>query len=149
VRSEGSAPLGSEVPLAGWATRAIGAVADGVVIGLVTYVIGHAAGLQPPAGVRHLNTYFVVDLGVSFVYSFALIALRGRTLGMMMMRIYAVDAVEGRTPIDPARAAIRSLVAGALTVIPLAAIVDLLWPLWDPRNQTIHDKAAGTVVLRQ
>jgi uncharacterized RDD family membrane protein YckC len=25
----------------------------------------------------------------------------------------------------------------------------VLWPLWDPRNQTIHDKAAGTVVLRR
>jgi len=141
--------MGSDVALAGWATRAIGAIADGVVIGVVTYVIARGAGLQPPVGVRHLNSYFLVDLGVGFVYSFALIARWGRTLGMTLMRLYAVDAVEGRTPIDPSRAAIRSLVAGVLTVIPFAAIVDLLWPLWDPRNQTIHDKAAGTVVLRQ
>ncbi len=73
----------------------------------------------------------------------------GRTLGQAMMRIYTVDELQGRTPIGPSRAAVRSLVAGILTVVPLAAFVDLLWPLWDRRNQTLHDKAAGTVVLRQ
>jgi uncharacterized RDD family membrane protein YckC len=67
---------------------------------------------------------------------------------MALLRLDAVDAVEGRTPIGPTRAAVRSLAAGVLTVIPFAAFLDLLWPLWDNRNQTLHDKAAGTVVLR-
>jgi uncharacterized RDD family membrane protein YckC len=26
--------------------------------------------------------------------------------------------------------------------------VDILWPLWDRQKQTLHDKIAGTVVLR-
>ena len=64
---------------------------------------------------------------MSFVASFALIAGWGRTLGMRLMGLYAV---EGRNPVDPVRAAIGSPVAGVLTVIPAAAIVDLLWPLW-------------------
>ena len=87
-------------------------------------------------------------LAVAFAYSFVLVGFWGHTLGMAWMRLDAVDAVEGRTPIGPARAAIRSLSAGLLTIIPFTAFLDLLWPLWDNRNQTLHDKAAGTVVLR-
>jgi uncharacterized RDD family membrane protein YckC len=35
----------------------------------------------------------------------------------------------------------------ALLVIPL--VVAYLWPLWDKRNQTLHDKMAGTIVIRE
>jgi uncharacterized RDD family membrane protein YckC len=31
-------------------------------------------------------------------------------------------------------------------VVPI--ILDYLWPLWDRENQTLHDKIAGTVVLK-
>jgi len=130
------------VPLANWGVRAVGAVADAVVIGVATYVIDLAAGIRARTG------YLYLDLGVSFVYSFVLVGFWGHTLGMAWMRLDAVEAVEGRTPIGPARAAIRSLAAGLLTIVPVAAFLDLLWPLWDRRNQTLHDKAAGTVVLR-
>ena len=27
------------------------------------------------------------------------------------------------------------------------ALVDYLWPLWDKKNQTLHDKLAKTVVI--
>ena len=27
-------------------------------------------------------------------------------------------------------------------------LVDYLWPLWDPRNQSVHDKLAKTLVVR-
>jgi uncharacterized RDD family membrane protein YckC len=30
----------------------------------------------------------------------------------------------------------------------LAQLLDLLWPVWDKRNQTLHDKIGRTVVLR-
>jgi len=136
-------PGGSDFPLASWAARALGAVADGVVIGIPTYLI--ALGLD----VRGRSGYFYLDLIVSFVYSFSLVGFLGHTLGMSLMRLQAVEAREGRTPIGVLRAAIRSATAGLLTIIPLGAIIDLLWPLWDPRNQTIHDKAAGTIVLRR
>ena len=57
VIPEGSAPTGQDFALASSATQAVGAIADGVVIGLVTYVIAESAGLKPPAGVRHLNVF--------------------------------------------------------------------------------------------
>ena len=143
MKGAGQVPTGVEVPLASWAARAVGALADGVIIGIVTYVM--ALGLD----VRGRIGYFYLDLAVSFVYSFLLVGFFGHTLGMLVMRLQAVEAREGRTPIGALRAAIRSATAGLLTIIPLGGVVDLLWPLWDPRNQTIHDKAAGTVVLRR
>ena len=128
--------------LAGWGYRALGAIADAAVIGLATYLIDMAAGVHTRTG------YLYLDLGVSFAYSFALVGFWGRTLGMAWMKLDAVEAVGGGTPIGPARAAVRSLAAGLLTIVPFAAFLDLLWPLWDYRNQTLHDKAAGNVVLR-
>lgn len=135
-------PIDTNVPLAGWGVRAVGAVADAVVVGLATYLVNLAVGIRARSG------YLYLDLCVGFLYSFALVGFWGHTLGMAWLRLYAVEAVEGRTPIGPFRAAVRSLTAGLLTIIPLAAFLDILWPLWDSRNQTIHDKAAGTVVLR-
>ena len=142
MRPASYVPIGVDVPLASWGYRAIGAIADAVIVGIATYLIDLAAGVRTHTG------YVYLDLAVSFVYSFALIGFWGRTLGMAWMRLEAVDAVEGRTPIGPLKAAIRSLAAGVLTIIPIAPFLDLLWPLWDLRNQTLHDKAAGTLVLR-
>ena len=83
------------VPLANWGVRAVGAVADAVVIGTATYVIDLAAGIRARTG------YLYLDLGVSFVYSFVLVGFWSHTLGMAWMRLDAVEAVEGRTPIGP------------------------------------------------
>ena len=49
----------------------------------------------------------------------------------------------------------RSLMEQILRLIGVVSIVlglpwllDMLWPLWDARNQTLHDKVAKTVVIR-
>jgi len=129
-------------PLAGWGVRAVGAIADAVLIGVATYLI------DLPARVPTRTGYLYLDVAVSFVYSFVLIAFWGRTFGMRWMRLEAVDAVEGHPRVGPAKAALRSLAAAVLTVVRVGAFLDLLWPLWDRRNQTLHDKVAGTVVLQ-
>ena len=33
-------------------------------------------------------------------------------------------------------------------VLGLPWLLDMLWPLWDARNQTLHDKVVSTVVIR-
>ena len=42
----------------------------------------------------------------------------------------------------------RALVQIVLAFTIIGGFLDVLWPLWDRQNQTLHDKAAGTVVLR-
>ena len=34
------------------------------------------------------------------------------------------------------------------SVVSLWPVIDLLWPLWDDRRQALHDKFAGTSVVR-
>ena len=44
---------------------------------------------------------------------------------------------------------IRLLAQVALNFVPVVGpLLDLLWPLWDERRQTLHDKAVGSYVLK-
>ena len=47
----------------------------------------------------------------------------------------------------PGTAFIRLLAHFGCSLIPLAGMLDLLWPLWDPRRQTLHDKAVDSYVI--
>ena len=42
----------------------------------------------------------------------------------------------------------RSLIAFVFGLTVIVWIIDMLFPLWDPKRQTLHDKIVGTVVLR-
>ena len=83
---------------------------------------------------------------------------RGQTIGKRVLRIRVVDDATGK-PLDAQRGLTRAVlplafgVASILgdstfTIALLANLLDGLWPLWDPRKQTWHDKAAGSVVVR-
>ena len=96
---------------------------------------------------------FVGLLGISLTiqggYEIVMIATRGATLGKLAVgiRVRMADR-EARPPW--ASSALRYLPFNLpqLVLTFLWVLLDLLWPLWDPRRQTLHDKAAGTVVVR-
>ncbi len=71
----------------------------------------------------------------------------GRTVGNMALRTQTIDGRTG-VPIRYDRAVPRTIVEIVLNLTIIGGILDILWPLWDNQNQTLHDKAAGTVVLR-
>jgi uncharacterized RDD family membrane protein YckC len=35
-----------------------------------------------------------------------------------------------------------------LSFCSLPLLISYLWPLWDSRNQTLHDKMASTIVVK-
>jgi uncharacterized RDD family membrane protein YckC len=73
---------------------------------------------------------------------------RGQTPGMIVVGARAIDPATGGS-IGYGRALWRAFfeyLMSAVFVIPW--IVDMLWPLWDSRNQTLHDKVSNTVVIR-
>ncbi len=73
---------------------------------------------------------------------------RGQTLGMMIMGTKAVKlSTGGPIGYGPAlgRAAFEMFLAIALFV---PWVIDMLFPIWDRQNQTLHDKVSGTVVVR-
>jgi uncharacterized RDD family membrane protein YckC len=43
---------------------------------------------------------------------------------------------------------IRSGVQTVLWITCVGGLLDHLWPLWDQQKQSLHDKAAGTWVVR-
>jgi uncharacterized RDD family membrane protein YckC len=73
---------------------------------------------------------------------------RAQTLGMMVAGTKALKVSTG-APIGYAaalwRATFEMILAAALF---LPWVLDVLFPLWDPKNQTLHDKVSSTVVVR-
>lgn len=147
-------PPGAMPPFAGYWSRVGGAIIDGIIVFVVSLVFllpshaftfHHNVGQRSPGVVRGED---LLVIAISALYAAFLIGLRGQTLGMMAMRIKAVDANSGEL-IGFGKALGRDLLErlfSILFVIPL--IIDLLFPLWDPRNQTLHDKAVNSVVIR-
>jgi uncharacterized RDD family membrane protein YckC len=85
---------------------------------------------------------------VVLIYTTACIgSRRGQTLGMMAVRAKAVDA-SGGGPVGYARALGRGLVQYVFALLIVPWIIDMLFPLWDQRRQTLHDKIANTVVIK-
>lgn len=104
-------------------------------------------------------TLTVVTLFAQLLYNVGLHATTGQTIGKRLVGIRLVRADEPtRSPGLPA-ASLRWLIQlgapQALQGVPvvgflvgLFGLADHLWPLWDQRNQALHDKAARTLVVR-
>jgi len=71
----------------------------------------------------------------------------GQTVGMMAVGVRGLSGRDGR-PVGYRRALGRSLLEQVLRLTVIVWVIDMLFPLWDARRQTLHDKAAGSVVVR-
>lgn len=100
----------------------------------------------------------VVFWAVSFVYTVAFLKGFGATPGKMLLRMQvrpqaAPGALSWRAVL--LRWLVQHLPSLA-NLVPFGAIagaafslLDHLWPVWDGQRQALHDKAAGTVVVRR
>jgi uncharacterized RDD family membrane protein YckC len=150
-------------PLADYGARLGGWLIDWLLVGIVLLPISL---LTHSFQYQHLTTNFngVTDRTTTFNWGgwgavvspliilaygmFFCGSARGQTIGMMVTRVKVVKTSTG-APIGYGaalgRAAFEELLAVAL-FIPW--VIDMLFPLWDPRNQTLHDKVSGSVVIR-
>ena len=125
-----------EVSYAGFWRRWAGLVLDGLVLGCVsgffTLLLGSdstiAAALGILAGVAY-QVYFFTGTG--------------QTLGAKVMGIRVIG-IDGN-PLSVGAALARVL--GAY-VSGLLLGIGYLWMLWDANQQTLHDKMAGSVVIK-
>jgi len=67
----------------------------------------------------------------------------GQSVGKTVLKLRLVDGVNTQ-PIGPAKALGRELIAWVFGNVPL---IDVLWPLWDQKKQTLHDKVMDTYVI--
>lgn len=130
---------------------------DGLVVGMPVYLLVSAL-YEAPVEFSDDYTEYAIRTGpyllltaLLAVYEVAMVGAIGRTLGKMALGISVVGADSGGVP-GYGRAALR-WAAFLFYNLPygigvLAAIATVVMSFVDPRRQTIHDKAAGTVVAR-
>jgi uncharacterized RDD family membrane protein YckC len=129
--------------LSGWWRRVWAQIIDALIAlgGLGALgALGEAAGsfaVGITAGIAWYVLYFTVGHG----------SKSGQTLGKKMLGIAVKgDIIHAR--IGYGRAFGRLLALLFFGVLPVAGLLNILWPLWDREHQAWHDKLADTVVVR-
>jgi uncharacterized RDD family membrane protein YckC len=149
-------------PYAGWGTRLGGWLIDAVIFIVVQLIVGavlrnsnamtlHFTTTMHNGTIHHNRVdvlVYLITLVLAVIYCTILIGGRGQSVGMMAVGIRAVQGGTQDGPVGPGKAFWRSLLEQVLRFTVIFWILDMLWPLWDAKNQTLHDKAVGTVVLR-
>jgi len=98
--------------------------------------------------------WLLVRLAIGYLYCVELTLSWGQTVGkrIMKLRIVRLDSAGGAGQPGLSRevAVRRWLVKGVLAkVVAVFGLADGLWQLWDePYRQCLHDKFAGTVVVK-
>jgi len=124
-----------------WGTRAGAGLIDGGIVLVGVFMIFGLIGRPAPI----LFVFFFLLAGVA--YKPLMEGSRGQTLGKMAVGIKVVRGADGAS-IGYPEAFLRWFVGVIIGVVPFGSIIDVLWPLWDPHKQTLHDKAAKTIVVK-
>jgi uncharacterized RDD family membrane protein YckC len=166
--SGGDPSTSGQAPYATWGIRVGGYLIDTVIFLVVLVILlilfRHSTALEVHLMARrgngtqrrHISTVPFLVTGVLYiVYGTVLCgSSRGQTVGMAAVGLRAVRAETFGT-LGYGRALARAVVEGVLRLVELLFVLlgviwllDMLFPLWDSRRQTLHDKVAGSVVLR-
>jgi uncharacterized RDD family membrane protein YckC len=150
-----------------WGIRVGGYLIDFVIFAAVTVVLAllmrHSHTLQVhfmmKRGANRQRSFsalpFLITAVLYVVYGTIFCgSRRGQTVGMMAVGVRAVrDGTFER--LGYTRAGVRALAEGVLRSLELLNpflllvwLLDALYPLWDRKRQTLHDKVGGSVVLR-
>ncbi len=163
----GYPPPSAEAQYASWGIRVGGYLIDFVIFAVVTVLLYlvfrhthaldvHLMAKRGTTRRRNISAVPFLIAGVLYVVYATLLcgSARGQTVGMMAVGVRAVDD-RTRGPLGYGRALVRALVEGVLRLLNLLFfllglvwVLDMLFPLWDKKRQTLHDKVAGSVVLR-
>jgi uncharacterized RDD family membrane protein YckC len=147
---------------ASWGNRALGYIIDSLLVGVVMGIlyailaglfIGLASSMDS-SGLRGLSggacCFSLVLLGFSTLLvglynRVYLVSQRGYSIGQGVVKVKVVDA-NGRL-LTKGTAFVRLLAQAGMGMVPFLPLLDLFWPLWDERRQTLHDKAVNCYVI--
>ncbi|WP_162795567.1 RDD family protein [Nonomuraea lactucae] len=157
---------GALPPLAEWWQRLVARIIDGVILGIVYAVLSAvltAVLVSADGSGVFLVSLLVAVLGAAAYFGYEVFMLRngGQTVGkkVLGLRVVPVGGHPAAAPLSSDAVVKRAGVLWgpfALSFIPvvgfvayLAYVVNVLWQFWDkPLHQCLHDKVAGTVVIR-
>ncbi|GII77526.1 hypothetical protein Sru01_25080 [Sphaerisporangium rufum] len=173
----GAQPPGAPAPLAEWWQRLVARLIDSVILAIpaailtaiLTGIIVTAPSFDPTTGaidagggvfLAGLITALLLGV-IFFLYEFLMLKQRGQTVGKIAMGIKVVrvggvlDASGLGTDVAGKRAGVLwgpqflRWVPVLGYVVGIFTLVNVLWLLWDkPLQQALHDKVAGTVVVK-
>lgn len=153
-------------PLAGWWRRVGARILDGILIAVVGGLVANqlvpgvwtdyldwATGAtdlsaQPPAQLlERLSSWSLVVGVVGLVYEVVLVKLLGGTLGKLALGL-RVRLRDEPGLVGWGTSLLRGLVYQLSGIFTPIYFLNVLWPLWDEKNQALHDKVARTNVVR-
>jgi uncharacterized RDD family membrane protein YckC len=150
-------------PLANYGARLGGWLLDWLIVGAISipflllfHAIAHNTTFTSINGTATHGTNFhigtkgiLIQAVIVLVYGTLLCgSKRGQTIGMMAVGTRAADIATG-AQIGYPRAFGRALFEYVLALaLFIPWVIDMLFPLWDPMNQTLHDKATKTIVVK-
>ncbi len=145
---EGAVSTG-RLTLAGIGARFVAVFLDGLIMQAVQFVVGMAIGLlmattatpEAAAGLAVLN--IVISLAIGFSYEAFFLAAKGATPGKMAMKLRVVRP-DG-SPISMGQAWGRTL---GKQVSALILMIGYLMAFWDEEKRALHDRMAGTRVIK-
>lgn len=131
---------------------------DGLIVGtpLIVVLFSTLQDVDPQFGLSasqedRITRAVLITSAIGAVYEIVLVALRGQTLGKMIVGIRVVRMDTGGS-VGWGRSTLRWFVPAATARLPgvlsTLQLLIYLWMVWDPNRQGLHDKAAGTVVVR-
>ncbi len=148
--------------LAGWGTRFLAKVIDTIIILVPAIVLVLTIAIDDVRNFTASNNGFQFSFGgriivaqllgaiIGFVY-LSVLNGQGQTLGKKVLGIRVVNRQNGQ-PLGTGKGFLRHLtqfIGSFLSCFGLLyLILDSLWPLWDGNKQALHDKVAGSVVIK-
>ena len=163
------------VPLASWGRRLGAWLIDGVILVILTYIGARvfvpgyidtvqqfldAAGAQDQAAMNALVSQLTSESAkagllswvITAVYCIAFWTTTAQTPGKMAVGI-SVRRADQPGPLDLLTSVRRRLIS-IVQILPVVGgiyflifLIDYLWPLWDDKRQSLHDKVAQTQVV--
>jgi uncharacterized RDD family membrane protein YckC len=148
-------------PLVSYGRRLGGWLIDWLLVGVVSTIViaatgtyNHTSTTTLDNGSSHMTSVtfggvgILIQVAITLAYGTLLCgSKRGQTVGMMVVGVRAVD-IRGGGSIGFARALWRAFfeyLMAAVLLIPW--VIDMLFPLWDPMRQCLHDKVSRTIVI--
>jgi len=155
---------GGPSPYASWWLRVGAQLIDGIIGGIILGVLVLIGALLAFVGaevdpvtdeISDVNPLGIVIMVIGFLAYLAFdiwnrgarVGVKGQSLGKQLVGIRIVRAQDGAL-LGTGSGLLRWLITFLFGLTSCLSLIDVLWPLWDDKNQTLHDKVVGSVALR-
>lgn len=145
-REAAQAPPEAAAAYSGWWRRVGAYLLDTLIIVVplvVLIIVAVALDVWALAAIGYLGTLVVPFVYFTYFHGGA----TGQTPGKRAVGIRVVNDETGEA-IGYGRAFGRYAITVVFSLIFIPLLLDYLWPLWDTKNQALHDKVVSSVVVR-